>query len=56
MQVRTQGIVHETWTEFKDRVSKTLLDTSVEFVNNLVLSMPRRIDTVIVGNSYRTKY
>jgi hypothetical protein len=56
VQVRTQGINHETWTDFKDRVSKTLLDISVEFVNNLLLSMPRRIDTVIVGKSYRTKY
>ncbi len=56
VQVRTQGIYHETWTDFKDRVSKTLLDISVEFVNNLVLSMPRHIDTVIAGKGYRTKY
>ena len=56
MQVRTQGITHETWEEFKDRVCKTLLNTSVEFVNNLLLSMPKRIDAVISEKGYRTKY
>ena len=56
MQVRTQGITHEMWQEFKNRVCKTLLNTSVEFVNNLLLSMPKRIDAVISGKGYRTKY
>ena len=56
MQVRTQGITHETWEEFKDRVCKTLLNTSVEFVSNLLLTMPKRIDAVISGKGYRTKY
>ena len=56
MQVRAQGINHETWTEFKDRVCKTLLDTSVDFINNLITSMPRRIDAVMAGKGYRTKY
>ena len=56
MQVRARGINHETWTEFKGRVCKTLLDTSVDYINNLLLSMPRRIDAVITGKGYRTKY
>jgi hypothetical protein len=56
MQVRTQGINHETWMEFKDRVSKTLLDTCVDFINNLITSMPRHINAVMAGKGYRTKY
>jgi hypothetical protein len=48
MQIRERGVNNETWTEFKGRVCKTLLDTSVDCVNNLLLTMPRRIDAVLI--------
>lgn len=46
-QVITQGIINESWCQFKTRVRKTVMQTSVTFIDNLLLSMPKRIDAVI---------
>ena len=37
-------------------VIKTLYNVPVEYVNNLITSMPRRIDAVATVYGYRTKY
>lgn len=55
-QVRQAEITRETWPEFKTRVRKTLTDCSVDYINNLILSMPKRIDAVIKQKGFRTKY
>ena len=56
-QVRDGCIIRETWQEIKRRViSKTLYNVPVEYVNNLITSMPRRIDAVAKADEYRTKY
>ena len=55
-QVRDGRIIRETWQEFKSRVIKTLYNVPVEYVNNLITSMPRRIDAVAKADGYRTKY
>ena len=44
------------WQEFKSRVIKTLYNVPVEYVNNLITTMPRRIDAVAKADGYRTKY
>ena len=55
-QVRDGHIIRETWQEFKSRVIKTLYNVPVEYVNNLITSMRRRIDAVAKADGYRTKY
>ena len=37
-------------------VIKTLYNVPVEYVNNLITSMPRRIDAVAKADGHRTKY
>ena len=51
-QVRDVHIIRETWHEFKSNVIKTLYDVPVEYVNNIIISMPRRIDAVAKANGY----
>ena len=55
-QVRDAHIIRETWQEFKSRVIKTLYNVPVEYVNNIITSMPRRTDVVAKADGYRTKY
>ena len=55
-QVRDGHIIRETWQEFKSRVIKTLYNVHVEYVNNLIISMPRRIDAEAKVDGDRTKY
>ena len=46
----------ETFEQFKNRVINTFHSISVETVNNLIRSMPKRIDMVIRNEGKRTKY
>ncbi len=59
-QIQSQAIAEriykETWHEFKARVRKTILNIPITYVNNLLLSMPKRIDAVIKCRGFRTKY
>ena len=50
------GIQQESWHEFKARVKKTILETPVSCINNLLLSVPKRIRAVIKCKGLRTKY
>ena len=55
-QVRDSQIVRETWEQFKTRVIKTLYNVSVDYVNNIITSMPKRIYAVLQADGFRTKY
>ena len=55
-QAIASGIQQESWHEFKARVKKTILQTPVSYINNLLLSMPKRIRAVIKCKGLRTKY
>ena len=55
-QVRDRHIIRETWQEFKSRVKKTLCNVPVDYVNNIITSMPRRIHAVVKADGFRTKY
>ena len=56
LQVRDSQIVRETWEQFKTRVIKTLYNVSVDYVNNIITSMPKRIHAVLQADGFRTKY
>ena len=47
---------HETKEEFTTRVGGLLSSYSVERINNLILSMPKRVDMVISAKGQRIKY
>ena len=49
-------IYRENWCQFVARVRKTLLEIPVPYINNLLLSMPKRIEAVIKSKGIRTKY
>ena len=55
-QAIVEGIEHETWTDFKARVHKTITEIPVSVINNLLLSRPKRIEAVIKCKGLRTKY
>ena len=55
-QVIDSQIVRETWQEFKSRVIKTLHNIPVDYVDNIITSMPKRINAVSQRNGYETKY
>ena len=55
-QALTEAIHQETWQQFSARVHKTILQIPISFINNLLLSMPKRIDAVIKCKGHRTKY
>ena len=55
-QVIDSQIVRETWQEFKSRVIKTLHNILVDYVDNIITSVPKRINAVLQRNGYRTKY
>ena len=52
----TKAIHQETWQQFSARVHTTILQIPISFINNLLLSMPKRIDAVIKCKGHRTKY
>ena len=55
-QVIDSQIVRETYQEFKIRAIKTLHNIPVDYVDNIITSMPKRINAVLQRNGYRTKY
>ena len=55
-QAIVEDIEHETWTDFGARVHKTITEIPVSVINNLLLSMPKRIEAVINCKGLRTKY
>ena len=55
-QAVQQQLRRETFEQFKNRVISTFYSISVETVNNLIRSMPKRIDMVIRNKGKRIKY
>ena len=55
-QAVQQQLRRETFEQFKNRVISTFYSISVETVNNLIRSMPKRIDMVIRNKGKRVKY
>lgn len=49
-------LLQESKKHFTDRVRDLLLSYDVERINNLILSMPKRIDMVIAAKGQRIKY
>ena len=56
IQAVQQQLRRETFEQFKNRVINTFYSISVETVNNLTRSMPKRIDMVIRNKGKRIKY
>ena len=52
-QVIDSQIVRETLQEFKSRVIKTLHNISVDHVDYIITTMPKRINAVLQRNGYR---
>ena len=44
--------MRETWEQFKTRVIKTLYNVSVDYVNNIITSMPKRIHAVLQADGF----
>ena len=55
-QALQQQLRRETFGQFKNSVISTLHSIPVENVNNLIRSMPKRIDMVIRNKGKRIKY
>ena len=55
-QALQQQLRRETFEQFKNRVISTFHSIPVETVNNLIRSMPKRIDMVIRNEGKRIKY
>ena len=55
-QAVQQQLHRETFEEFKNRVINTFYSISVETVNNLIRSMPKRIDMVIRNKGKHINY
>lgn len=55
-QTIEEGIYNEKLSEFQARVRRTLLGIPISYINNLLLSMPKRIECVINSKGIRTKY
>lgn len=53
-----RNITKETLDEFRIRVRNKLFsfNDNLNYINKLISSMPRRLDAVIKGKGYRTKY
>ena len=55
-QAIDDGIQQDTWEQFTARVQKTILEIPITYINNdLLLSMPKRIEAVIKCKGYTTK-
>ena len=55
-QAVQQQLRRKTFEQFKNRVINTFYSISVETVNNLIRSMPKRIDMVIRNKGKHIKY
>ena len=55
-QAVQQQLRRETFEQFKNCVINTFYSISVETVNNLIRSMPKRIDMVIRNKGKHIKY
>ena len=56
MQARSQRIMRESKAEFAARVSALLRGFSVERINRLIDSMPRRVAAVTAARGQRVRY
>ena len=54
-QAIDDGIQQDTWEQFTARVQKTILEIPITYINNHLLSMPKRIEAVIKCKGYTTK-
>jgi hypothetical protein len=45
--------VRETWEQFKTGVIKTLYNISVDYLNNIITSMPTRMHAVLQADGFR---
>ena len=50
------NITKESFTEFCTRVEKTMFGFSVELIDKIIDTMPKRVDMVIAGKGQRIKY
>ena len=50
------NITKETYNNFSKRVAKTISEFPAETINNLIESMPKRLQLVVNGKGSRTKY
>lgn len=53
---KIQRVDRETWNEFVIRVKSTILNTSTNYIDQTVESMPKRIKQIIVNKGRRIKY
>ena len=44
------------WRQFKTRVIKTLYNIYVDYINNIITSMPTRMHAVLQADGFRIKY
>jgi hypothetical protein len=44
------------WSQFKTRVVETLNNISVDYINNIITSMPMRMHIVLQADGFRIKY
>ena len=51
-----KSITKETFEEFAIRVKSTLLQISIDYINNTIGSMPKRIKEIIRSKGRRIKY
>lgn len=55
-QALEQKISTETFEQFSERVKTMIRNTNIRVINNIIASMPTRIDSVIAVKGKRTKY
>ena len=55
-QALDQNIEYETFEEFSERVTKTLLEFPAKDIDKIIDSMGKRVDDIIKTGGYRTKY
>lgn len=53
---KIQRIDRETWNEFVMRVKSTILNTSTNYIDRTIESMPKRIKQIIANKGRRIKY
>jgi hypothetical protein len=55
-QAKQSALTRESMVEFKARVQNTLENFNSRMINNLINSLPKRIDAIIKSNGGRIKY
>ena len=53
---KNRKITQESFDEFVERVSDTMKNFPVATINNLIDSIPKRLEMVIANKGIRTKY